>query len=158
MQECDLDEAFAIAGVVHPAYPEDRAVFAERLALYPAGCRVFDTGHGLAAYVLSHPWNHGRPITLNQLLGALPAHPDTYYVHDLALLHAARGTRAASAVVAALKAHAVARGFPSLSLVAVNDSMGFWTRHGFHPVADPAIDRELESYDPAARFMVRDIR
>ncbi len=38
----DLPAVLAIADVVHPDYPEDAAIFAERLALYPAGCRVLE--------------------------------------------------------------------------------------------------------------------
>jgi len=44
MTEADLPAALAIAEVVHPNYPEDPAVFTERLALYPRGCLVLVQG------------------------------------------------------------------------------------------------------------------
>jgi GNAT superfamily N-acetyltransferase len=157
MTPADLDAVCAVADIVHPAYPEDRAVFEDRLGLYPPGCMVLDRGGGLTAYVLSHPWRRGGPPRLNQRLAALPAGLDTYYIHDLALLPAARGAGAATRLVAMLVDHAAGNGFDSVSLVAVNDSAGFWRRCGFRPLPDPAIDQSLMSYDPAACYMVRDI-
>ena len=69
----------------------------------------------------------------------------------------ARGSGAGSAIVALLVAAARAAGAPDLSLVAVNDSVGFWRRHGFVPLDDPALAEKLRSYDDAARFMVRSL-
>ena len=158
MRERDLAGVLAVADVVHPAYPEDAAVFAERLQLYADGCLVFEdgaAGDGIFAYVVSHPWRSNDPPALNAPLGALPAQPATYYIHDLALLPQARGRAAASSVVRQLIAGATAAKLPTLSLVAVNGSVGFWRRHGFQPIADAALAQKLRSYDADARFMVR---
>ncbi len=160
MSADDLPRIFAIAAQVHASYPEDAAVFAERLRLYRLGCHVYEAGGRLLGYVLSHPWRDRAPPALNSLLGALPASPETYYIHDLALLPEARGTGAGSAIVAALVAQARAAGLPSVSLVAVHESAEFWRGHGFHAAidpegADPALAEKLRSYDEGARFMVR---
>lgn len=144
-----------IAAKIHAAYPEDEAVFAERLRLYPAGCHVLAVEGWVVGYMLSHPWRLGEPPALNSLLGALPDNPDTYYLHDLALLPETRGTGAGSAIVAALAAQARAEGLATMSLVAVHDSVAFWQRHGFAVAEDPALTAKLRSYDQAARFMVR---
>ncbi|WP_163284764.1 GNAT family N-acetyltransferase, partial [Enterobacter hormaechei] len=72
---------------------------------------------------------------------------------DIALLPEARGSGAASAIVATLVAHATAQGLPGLSLVAVNSSQGFWQRHGFSVHADPALTDKLASYETDARLM-----
>jgi hypothetical protein len=53
--------------------------------------------------------------------------------------------------------HARGAGFASMALVAVNDSAGFWRRHGFRETHDASLDRKLASYDDAARYMVRDL-
>jgi len=116
-----------------------------------------EKGRRLIGYILSHPWTYAAPPALNSLLGALPAPPTTYYIHDIALLHEARGTGAANAVVAKLIELAEELGLPNLSLVAVNNSVAFWQRHGFVLTAIPALDAKLRSYDEAARFMVRAI-
>jgi GNAT superfamily N-acetyltransferase len=154
----DLPAVAAIADRVHPAYPEDPAVAAERLALYPAGCRVLvAAGGALLGYVLSHPWHDAAPPALDSMLGTLPSPAPSYYLHDLALLPAARGSGAAAAVVRALASHAAAAGFKDMQLVAVNGSTGFWQRHGFRPVERPELVAKLRSYDADARFMVRDL-
>lgn len=149
----DLADIMAIAAVVHPAFPEDEAVFAERLRLYPAGCRLLVDEAGPLGYVVSHPWQLGGCPPLNGLIGAIPAEADAYYIHDLALLPAARGTGAAGTLVALLKDHAEESRLPALSLVAVNGSTGFWQRQGFAE-RRPADPLKLASYGADARFMV----
>jgi len=153
MTSADLDAVAAIAASVHPAFPEDAAVFAERLKLYPAGCLMLDGDGGPVAYCLSHPWRAGDPPALNVRLCALPAQPSTYYVHDIALMPQARGSGAAAAVVARLVTLARAERLPTLSLVAVNGSGGFWRRHGFRAVADDMLAARLASYDATATYM-----
>lgn len=155
MAAADLDTVAAIAAIVHPAFPEDAAVFAERLRLYPSGCLMLDGADGPTAYCLSHPWHAGEPPALNMPLGALPARPSTYYIHDLALLPQARGSGAAAAVVARLVMLARAERLPTLSLVAVNGSDGFWRRHGFCAAGDATLAVRLASYDAAATYMER---
>ncbi len=154
MARADLAAVAAIAARVHPAYPEDAAVFAERLALSPAGCLVLPRAEGIGGYVLSHPWPLGQVPALNARLGAVPAAADAWYIHDLALLPAARGTGAASACVAILARHARERGLRRMALVAVAGSAGFWRRHGFREAHDQALAAKLASYDDAARYMI----
>ncbi len=48
-------------------------------------------------------------------------------------------------------------GLPSLSLVAVNASAGFWGKQGFSVVADPRLEAKLASYGSDARFMMRPV-
>lgn len=157
MAATDLDTVAAIAAAVHPAFPEDAAVFAERLRLYPAGCLMLDGDGGATAYCLSHPWHAGDPPALNTPLGALPAQPTTYYIHDIALMPQARGSGAATTMVARLIALAEAERLPTLSLIAVNGSGGFWRRHGFRAVTDAALTARLASYDATATYMERTI-
>ena len=155
MSPADLPAALAVADIVHPRYPEDPAIFAERLALYPPGCLVLMQGEDRIGYIVSHPWSYGEPPALNSLLGVLPIPPTTYYIHDIALLPQARRTGAAKTVIAQLVDQAEVLGLPNLSLIAVNDSVAFWQRHGFAVTSDPALDKKLLSYDDSARFMVR---
>jgi N-acetylglutamate synthase-like GNAT family acetyltransferase len=102
--------------------------------------------------VISHLWD-GDPPALNSLLHALPAAPTTYYIHDLALLPAARGIGAGRTIVAALRAHAGECRLATLSLVAVNRSEGFWRQLGFHTAEPDALHDKLESYGADARVM-----
>jgi ribosomal protein S18 acetylase RimI-like enzyme len=161
MTEDDLPRVNAIAAVVHPGYPEDAAIFEERLALYPAGCQVLvatrdvlvATGGALAGYIVSHPWRDREPPPLNSLLGALPAQPSTYYIHDIALLPEARGAGVARTIAAALIDHARQAALPAVSLVAVNRSQAFWRRMGFQRVDDERLAAKLASYDGEACLM-----
>ena len=157
MTPMDLPAVLAIADAVHPDFPEDAAIFAERLALHPAGCRVLDRDGAILAYVLSHPWAAESCPPLNRLLGALPDPAGSYYIHDLALLPAARGSGAAPAIVAALAEHAAGLGLASMGLVAVNGSASFWRRQGFAEAEVPALSSKLASYGPDARFMLREL-
>jgi GNAT superfamily N-acetyltransferase len=155
MQPADLPAVNALAALIHPGYPEDAAVFAERLRLYPPGCRILERTGTLAAYLVSHPWLDRAPPVLNALLGELPARPTTYYLHDLALLPEVRRSGASVKVVAALAEQARSERLPSLSLVAVNGSSGFWQRQGFEAVEDQALAVKLRSYGDDASFMIR---
>ena len=148
MRAVDLPAVDRIAAVVHPGFPERPAIPAERLALYPAGCLVLERGGAVVGYAVSHPWHDGKPPALDMLLGRLPATPTTYYVHDLALLPEARGNGAAA--VALLVVQAARENLATLSLVAVNNSVGFWQRQGF-AVTGPA----PASYGAAACCMAR---
>ncbi|ABD07916.1 GCN5-related N-acetyltransferase [Rhodopseudomonas palustris HaA2] len=155
MTAADLAAVNAIAAQVHVAFPEDPAIFAERLALYPAGCFVLDREpDGIGGYVVSHPWRIAEPPALDTLLGRLPAPASTYYIHDLALLPQGRGLGAGAAIVARLLRHAVAAGLSNISLVAVSGSVAFWRSQGFDVMETQALAPKLASYGADARYMV----
>ncbi len=151
----DLAAVDAIAAEVHPDYPEDAAIPAERLRLAPAGCRVLAEGERITGYVVSHPWHAFPPPKLNMLLGALPASAGCWYIHDLALLPEARGRGHAGAILEAMVGRAKAAALPLLTLTAVNGSAPFWQHQGFVAKSGPEIDAALANYGPDAAFMVR---
>src|SRR5258708_37975276 len=152
MPPADLAQVEAIGELVHPAYPEAATVLAERLALYPQGCHVLAAGATLHGYAISHPWHDLLPPKLNQLLHALPDPAGCAYIHDVALLPAARGTGAGGSIVASLIA--AARGMP-VCLVAVGRSVPFWARFGFAAAGDARTRTMLQSYGASAVFMRR---
>ena len=151
----DMPFVEQIAAAVHPGYYETPEVLAEKRALYHDGAYVLEVGERLAGYVLSHPWRYGDAPALNTMLGHLPETPDTYYIHDIALLPVARKVGAASKIVDSLLKHAAVSNFPSVSLVAVNGSMPFWSRFGFAVEEVNGLSQKLLSYDDSARYMVR---
>lgn len=157
MRVADLQAVAEISRIVHPNYPEDDPVFEERLTLYPRGCRVLVAGDGTHhGYILSHPWD-GPPPKLNTLLGAIPAANRRYYIHDLTILPAWRGTGVASVVVRELLTQARQDGFAAAALVAVNGSEGFWRRHGFVIANDPPVTAVLRSYGEGVHYMTRSL-
>jgi GNAT superfamily N-acetyltransferase len=151
----DLDQVEAIAAAVHPTLFEAPEVLAEKQRLYRDGAFLLEIGERPAGYVLSHPWMFAQPPPLNGLLGALPEVPDSYYIHDLAILPLARRIGAASQIVAALEKHARAKGLATMSLIAIAGSGGFWTRHGFAPLELPELADKLGGYGPEARMMAK---
>lgn len=158
MTGADLDAVFAIANVVHPGFFEAAEVLAEKFALYPVGCRLLEVAGQASGYVLSHPWRLGALPELNALLGAIPAGADSFYIHDLALLPQARGAGAAGAIIAELTAQARGEGFATMSLVAVNNSLAFWTGQGFVAEDRPDLADKLAGYEEAARYMVKKLK
>lgn len=158
MTAFDLPAVEEIAAAVHPGHFESPAVLAEKQQLYRNGCYLLEVGERPAGYVLSHPWRAHAPPPLNGTLGAIPADASTYHLHDLALLPVARRIGAASRMLEALVKHAIAEGYPTMSLVAVNDSRGYWERHGFAVEESPALAARLAGYEADARLMVRRLR
>jgi GNAT superfamily N-acetyltransferase len=141
MRAGDLAAVSAISDAVHGHYTEPVAVYAERLALYPAGCRVFECEGEVAGYLISHPWHRQSPPKLGALLGAIPADADTFYLHDIALLPSARGTGAGKMALDLVVGDARALGFTDITLMAVGGADRYWAAQGFDTVpreADPS--------------------
>ncbi|KXV62415.1 GNAT family N-acetyltransferase [Acetobacter orleanensis] len=158
MRPDDLAATIMLAARIHPDYPEDDAIFGERLALAPEGCFVLANASGVHGYLISHPWAGKLSPRLNCLLGSLPAHPESWYLHDLALDETVRGQgRAKDAIVLAEHA-ARAANLPILSLTATGPARAFWLRQGFTPedISD-AEKAVLASYDPEASFLSRPV-
>jgi len=139
MEQADMAAVTAVSDAVHGDYTEPLDVYAERQNLFPEGCFVFDRGQGVEGYLIVHPWRHGGPPPLGELMGALPEGADSLYLHDLALMPSARGT-GAGAQGAAMALHvAAAHGWRDVYLLAVNGAETFWTSRGYAPVADAAL-------------------
>jgi GNAT superfamily N-acetyltransferase len=131
MSAKDLAAVSAISDAVHGRFTEPVAVYAERLALYPAGCLVLEQRGEVTGYLIAHPWYRDAPPKLGAMLGAIPAHADSYYLHDIALLPAARGTGAAGAALDFVMARARTLGFSDIALMAVGGADRFWAARGF---------------------------
>jgi ribosomal protein S18 acetylase RimI-like enzyme len=157
MTSYDLNDVEEIASKVHPTLYEHPDVLAERQRLYHNGCYILELGDKAVGYVLSHPWRSDNLPELNTELGKLPDDPDTYYLHDLALLPVARRLGTASQIVQALVKHAAARSFATIRLVAVNNSRAFWEKQGFAVEDAPALADKLQTYDMSAVLMVRNL-
>lgn len=150
----DVPAVERIAAMVHADYPEATAVFAERLSLFPAGCRIAASAGEVLGYAIMHPGLLGEPPPLDTLLGGLPPCADCLYMHDVALVPAARGTGLGEAAVVIARAVAVAAGLPVLALTATPPAHGYWRRLGFADwPADPALEARLAIYGPGMTYM-----
>lgn len=149
MREDDLAAVSAISDAVHGRFTEPVTVYAERLALYPSGCRVLERDGQAAGYLITHPWHRDQPPKLGGLLGAIPPQANTYYLHDIALLPSARGTGAGKAARDFVMDRARALGFADITLMAIGGAHRFWAAQGFTYVSQ-AVD---PSYGAGAHRM-----
>ena len=131
MREADLAALTAISDAVHGEFTEPLAVFAERLALFPAGCRVWGRAGAVGGYLISHPWPRDSSPPLGKLLGAIPPDADSYYLHDIALLPAERGAGAGRAALDFVIGQARAGGFADITRTAVHGADRYWAARGF---------------------------
>ena len=123
----DIPQVYQISLQVHSLY-EDPEIFEERRAL-SKGSYVLDVGK-VVGYLISHPYRRDTYPPLNTLIGKIPD-PDTWYIHDLAILPEFRGRGMVRPVLEQVKALALAQGFRELSLVSVYGSEVFWSKMGF---------------------------
>ena len=159
MRPTDIEAVVEVARLSFPDHFEDRACFQNRLALYPRGCFVLADGAAPAkGYLIAYPWRADSAPPLNTVIEGLPAEPALIYLHDLALHPQARGGGVTGAVVERLVEQAAEDGWPAIALVAVNDAVGFWSRHGFAERESPGMAVKLASYGSDARYMVRDLQ
>lgn len=153
----DLPAIGTIAAQIHPDLPEGPEVFAEKMRLYPDGCRVLVAGDEVVGYGLAHPWRQHRIPPLDRLLERLPADADCLYVHDVAVSPGFRGGVARD-YVAAIEELARVSGITVLALVSVYNTRPLWERFGFRPVtADAALRDKLASYGDGATYMLCDL-
>lgn len=153
----DLPAIGAIAARIHPDLPERPEVFAEKMRLYPDGCRVLVAGDEIAGYGLAHPWKQHQIPPLDHFLERLPEDADCLYVHDIAVLPDRRGG-IARAYVTGIAELARASGITALALVSVYATRPLWERLGFRAVAaDATLHAKLACYGEGATYMLRDL-
>ena len=150
MREADLPTVVRISDAVHGEFTEPLETFADRLVHYPAGCAILERDGEALGYLISHPWPRcAAPPKLGARLGAIPA-SDSYYLHDIALLPAARGTGAGATATAFVIHQAKAEGCRDVRLVAIQGADSYWHRQGFGYV-------EADPYGPGSHLMQREI-
>lgn len=155
MSRADLPAVMDIAAVVHVDYPERVEIFAERLALFAPGCRIAMIDGTPVGYSVTHPGLDRKPPALDCLLGALPERPEVFYLHDIALLPAARGSGLGGRALDEAEATARSLGLGVLALTSTPPARGYWLKRGFTPVSDPALDAKLASYGEGMTYMTR---
>jgi len=154
MAEADIDAVERIAGLIHPSFHERPEVFVERLVLFPAGSLIAEAADGPVGYAVAHPWALGRPPALDSLLGAIPPDADCLYLHDVAILPAARGQKLTERLVERLHQLAAGLGLRRLALTSVNATAVMWARYGFSTVApDAVLAAKLATYGDDAVYM-----
>lgn len=153
----DLPIVDGIANTIHTGLPERTEVFAEKISLFPQGCFKFVYDNHISGYGISHPWKLFCIPPLDSFLVRYPDDADCLYVHDVAILPAARGHLAAAHYVSIIKGVARELLLPTLACVSVYGTDVLWKRFGFEEVRSEAITAKLASYGGSAKYMVAQV-
>jgi len=165
MTAADLPGVLEIQAQCYPAnLLEGIEAFASRLTLSPSSCMVaISSGdEALAGYLFTHPWPRA---SLPPLDGVLEPSADqesatvmTWFVHDMAVAPAGRGSGLAPRLYEAALRAALEAGLRHSRLIAVQAAADWWRRLGYAPVASQhaAVHaRKLAGYGPGALIMER---
>ncbi|MBB5205625.1 GNAT superfamily N-acetyltransferase [Inhella inkyongensis] len=153
MHASDAAAVLAIQQAAYgPHFHEDWTVLGAKLALYPQGCWVAQAEAQVGAYLFSHPARLGQPLALHGALTLLPADPDCYYLHDLAIHPDWQGRGLGTQLRQCFDTLATQAGQRVRALVAVQNSRAFWERQGFDQATplSPAAQQALAAYGPDA--------
>lgn len=157
LQARDLPGLLAVQQACYgAAFVEGAEVFARRLASPSHRSLVLERGGRVAAYLVAYASRLGHITPLHGDF-QLHAAPDTLYLHDMAVLPQCAGQGLSGALLAQALAQARAEGLRHTALVSVQDSQGYWARHGYaaHPVPAAAQRAHLASYGAGASYLVR---
>jgi len=138
---------------------ESKAVFSEKLRLFPRGCWIAYLDESPVGYLFSHPWSQNLFVELDAPLGTLPNSPDCLYIHDLSVDPNFQGSGIGKQMVAKAKTLALELQFTKLVLVSVQNSTEFWTKFGFERVKKLSDEMaiKLRSYGSSACLMAATI-
>jgi ribosomal protein S18 acetylase RimI-like enzyme len=150
MQMTDIAAIQEVQSLCYPAsYLESREAFATKLAGAPGSCWVAQDRDGsVQAYLVCLPVDPDSFPALNAPLWTPPRQANMFYLHDLAIGPAARGTGLASDLVTHAMTHAREQALQQAGLIAVQGTCAFWRRFGFEADASG----RLLSADKLASF------
>ncbi len=108
----------------------------------------------LLAYLFALPIRTEQPPALDADDFIVPPEADCLYLHDLAIDPSARGLGLSAPLLEAFFNTARARCFTQTSLIAIQNSVPFWQRYGFHnrhPLSQqPELQARISVYGEAA--------
>ena len=139
-------------------YLESAESFADKISSAPGYCVGVFRDERLLAYGIALPFaEEGHDVPLDAV--CIPGIADqsrarVLYIHDVAVRRAESGAGLGSAIVHELWCRATLAGIPTVELVAVGGSSGFWAGWGCMPVADHSA-ADLGYGDEAVRMSAR---
>lgn len=134
---------------------EDLDVLKSKSRAHNAICRIVEQNAAnkakVIAYILAHPWVPMNTPALNQKINLLSIEDSTHlFIHDFAFDPSVQGKGYARQAIQELECLALAKGFKSIGLVAVQQSAAFWAKFDF---ILSNIEKPLDTYDEYAVFM-----
>lgn len=157
MSADDIPSVFSIQAECYgPEAIESEAVFRARLAQAPGSAWVAVTSQGVCAYLVAYPSLLGKVTPLGSEF-AIPASPDSLYLHDLAVSRRAAGLGVGKKLVQVALDAGRRIGLAYSSLVSIQNSAVFWRAFGYTDWND--LDHRqkghLATYPPAACYLFR---
>lgn len=157
MRSEDLPQVLALQAEGYSADLHDsRPAFESRMALSPTMNLVARRGPKLVGYLVSHPWASHAPPPVDAILPA-QAPMECWYVHDLSVAPAARGTGVTQALLERGAEEARRLGLERSELIAVAGAAPFWEKQGWQAARSitPALAAKVAGYGAQAVFMSR---
>lgn len=157
MSHADLSHVLKIQAVCYTKLvPESIDSFRAKLNVSPSTCFVASIQGGIVGYLIALPWDYSAPPELNALICCLPSSPTCLYLHDLAVLPAARKAGAGALLVNAFFDTVDRLGLQRAHLIAVQDSERYWERFGFKVVmVSGAVQSKIATYGSQVKYMER---
>ncbi|SKA23349.1 Acetyltransferase (GNAT) family protein [Trichlorobacter thiogenes] len=137
---------------------EDESTMRTRLVGAPDTAWVAEDNEGVGAYLVAYRSIIGKVTPLGGCFD-IPDNAESLYLHDLAVSDRMKGHGIGSALVRHACDRALQKGLTYSSLVSVQDSMGFWIRHGFKifDLLDPVQLSNLKTYGELSVYMIKEI-
>lgn len=152
--ENDWPSILSIQANVYPDItPETETVLRSKMILGPQTCLVItDQQHNVTGYCLAHPW-HRHPASLHTIYPK-SQQAELLYIHDMAIAPLHAGKQIGSQTLKYLQQWAKRQGYKELSLVSLQQAVGYWQRHEFKP-QNYIIDEA--QYGAGACYMLKQI-
>ncbi|HEY6353544.1 MAG TPA: GNAT family N-acetyltransferase [Burkholderiaceae bacterium] len=157
MADADLPAVLEIQALCYTEVtPESKESLHAKLSASQSTCLIASLECVTVGYLIALPWESSSPPVLNAETCRLPSSPSCLYLHDLAVMPDARKFGAGRALVEAFLTRLKRMGLVRASLVAVQNSVPYWERHGFRavPQSEP-LKAKLSSYGEGVQYMER---
>lgn len=139
---------------------ESMEVFQNRFDHFGHFFKVAVSNNQIVGYIICFPYKLGEIPKNNAPFEPNLQPPDCFYIHDVTLIHEARGKGLAQLLIESAFNQAKDLGFTKVSLVSVGQSGNYWDKLGFieYPQTTQEILQKLHSsYDEKSRLMVKDL-
>ena len=159
MAKSDLPAMLALQTVCFPDLePESENSLKAKLLASPKTCFVAEFQNQLMGYLITHPWNSNLPPPLNAPNCVIPDDSDCLYIHDLSVHPDARGTGTSQVLLNEFFKCLDMSQFNLSALIAVQNSYGFWEKHGYNIVPPTeGIQKKLDSYGKDVHYMMKQL-
>ena len=138
---------------------ESSEVFERRIASKANCSIVLQRDDAVCAYLVAYRSERSRVTPLHGDFDVSP-HPDTLYVHDMAVEPSLKGQGFARMLLNSLMRLARTEGLRYSGLVSVQGTEAFWEKRGYvaHALDDAAQVRNLSTYGDGAVYMLVDLQ